>query len=259
MIGGAAASSGYSVRDVSGLLGLSVGQVRSYVREGFLSPDRERRGRLRFSFQDVVLLRVAHGLAEGTMGPRIPHARVRRALRRLRAHLPAERPLTGVVLGADGGRIVVRDGGAPWNAESGQVLFDFHVEELVAKVEIARLRAPPDARGWFARGRALEDGDPLAAVEAYRRAIELDVELAAAHLNLGRLLHEAGQRAEALAHYELARAAAPDDAIAAYNLGVALEDLRREVEAIDAYRAALALDPDHADARHNLARLTEAP
>ena len=39
---------------------------------------------------------------------------------------------------------------------------------------------------------------------AYRRALELDPELADAHLNLGRLLHERGEAAEAERHYRRA-------------------------------------------------------
>ena len=49
----------YTSRDVSKLLDLTVQQIRSYAREGFLEPDRGPRGELRFSFQDLVLLRTA--------------------------------------------------------------------------------------------------------------------------------------------------------------------------------------------------------
>src|SRR6267154_1299541 len=53
---------GYGSREVSRMLGLSVGQLRSYVRAGFLKPARGPRGELRFNFQDLVLLRTAQGL-----------------------------------------------------------------------------------------------------------------------------------------------------------------------------------------------------
>jgi tetratricopeptide (TPR) repeat protein len=243
---------GYSAKEISGLLGLSVGQVRGYAQRGVLSPRRER-GRLRFSFQDVVLLRAAQGLS----GARIPSRRIRRALRRLRAQLPDGRPLTGVAIAAEGDRVIVRDGGFRWNPESGQALFDFSVAELVAGVAPLRTEPVRDARAWFEHACALEAHDPSAAVEAYRRAIELDVERADAHINLGRLLHEAGRLPEALAHYHWALAARPDDVTARFNLGVALDDLHRAGEAIVAYREVLRLDPGHADAHFNLARLYE--
>src|SRR2546422_7232911 len=78
---------GYTTVDVARLLGLSPGQIRSYTRAGFLSPARAARGELRFSFQDLVLLRAAKGL----MAARIPAAKIRGSLRRLKQQLPRGR------------------------------------------------------------------------------------------------------------------------------------------------------------------------
>src|SRR5579871_2000822 len=97
----------YGAREVAATLGLSLSQVRAFVRAGFLEPARVGR-RLRFSFQDLVLLRTAHEL----LAARIPARRIRRALARLRDRLPAGRPLTGLHIRAEGNRIVVGDGGA---------------------------------------------------------------------------------------------------------------------------------------------------
>ena len=46
------------------------------------------------------------------------------------ARLPADRPLSGVRIVADGRRVVVRQGRTAWHPESGQVLFSFAVDEL---------------------------------------------------------------------------------------------------------------------------------
>src|SRR5437763_681256 len=67
--------SGYSTKDVAALLGLSAGQVRSYVRSGFLAPQQGPRGEYYFSFQDLVLLRTAKGL----LAARVPQRRIRLA------------------------------------------------------------------------------------------------------------------------------------------------------------------------------------
>ena len=82
---------GYTTEEVARLLGLSPAQIRSYTRAGFLSPSPSRaaRGELRFSFQDLVLLRAAKGL----MAARIPAAQIRRSLRRLKQQLPRGRAL----------------------------------------------------------------------------------------------------------------------------------------------------------------------
>src|SRR5258708_19661258 len=125
------------------MLGLSVGQVRAWVRAGFLEPERGARGALRFSFQDLVLLRTA----KGRLSARIPPRRVRSALSRLRTLLPVGRSLRGVKTTADGDRIVVGDGAARWQADSGQVLFDFDTAELARKVAPLFLRSPRAADG----------------------------------------------------------------------------------------------------------------
>lgn len=247
---------GYTAREAAKLLDLPVRRIRGYVRAGLLDPERGPRRELRFSFQDLILLRTTKEL----LGARIAPARVRRALEKLKAELPDGRPLTGLSIAADGRRIVVRDGRSRWNPESGQTLFDFDVSAIAPVAPLAPVAPPDDARGadeWYDLGCDLEDDSPEEARDAYRRAIELDPGHSYAHVNLGRLLHEAGELAAAEAHYRIALDVRPDDAVAAFDLGVALEDLGRTNDAIGAYQRAIANDPAHADAHFNLARLYE--
>ncbi len=253
---------GYSTSEVSRLLGLSPPQVRGYVRAGFLSPERGARGELSFSFQDLVFLRTARGL----LAARVPARRIRTALRKLNEQLPEGRPITSVRIGVEGDRVVVDDGARRWQPESGQILFDFGVADLARKVAPLVRRAYREAREespefsadvWFEWGCELEPGSPGEAIAAYRQALELEPAHADAHVNLGRLLHEAGDPAAAEPHYEAALAARPDDGTAAFNLGVALEDQGKLPEARLAYLKATRLDPDNADAHFNVARLAE--
>lgn len=278
-VGAAGAAGGYSTRDVAALLGLSAEQVRAYVRAGVLSPRQGARGEYLFSFQDLILLRAAKGL----LAAQIPHRRILSALENLQKQLPAGRPLTGVRITAEGHRVVVRDGAEVWHPDSGQNLLDFGVDELrreaasLAEREERRRALPempempepqppepdiePDtADGWFVRGEDLEPEDAAGALDAYRRALELDPGHADAHLNLGRLLHERGEAAAAEPHYRQALQAHPGpstEATAAYNLGVALQDLGRLAEAAEAYETALQADPDLADAHYNLSGVYE--
>jgi tetratricopeptide (TPR) repeat protein len=252
--------SGYSTKDVAALLGLSAPQVRSYVRAGFLAPRQGPRGEYYFSFQDLVLLRTAKGL----LGARVPRRRIGLALQKLREQLPANRPLTGVRISAQGHHVVVRDGRDLWNPESGQALFDFEVAELAREASTLPLRTPaardePEtAESWYERGCALEDDEaPEEAMAAYRRSLDLDPDFGDAHLNLGRLLHVRGDAAEAEGHYRRALSILPGDATAAYNLGVVLQDLGRLREAAAAYATALESEPGYADAHYNLAAVYE--
>src|SRR5438093_7520870 len=252
---------GYSSSEVARMLGMSAGQVRSYVRSGFLQPARGARRALLFSFQDVVLLRTAKGLVEARIGAR----KVKRILKELKERLPSGRPLASVSIVAEGNRVVIREGTSRWTTD-GQGLFDFDVGDLARKVKPIVSRAAEAARGaqdeqsaedWYDLACHLELYSREEARDAYRRTVELDPHHANAHVNLGRLLHEAGELEAAEAHYRLALAASPDASIAAFDLGVVLEDLDRQPEAIEAYERALGTDPSCADAHFNVARLYE--
>src|SRR2546428_12296134 len=169
---------GYTSRDVARLLGLTVAQVRGFAREGFFTPGRGPRGELRFSFQDLVILRTAKGL----VAARIPTRRIRRALRRLKAQLPRARSLAELHIAAEGDRIVVSDGVTTWSPESGQMQIDFAVSDLASRAAPVARRAAKAARrveedlsagDWYELGLELEVAAPSEARDAYRRGARL--------------------------------------------------------------------------------------
>jgi tetratricopeptide (TPR) repeat protein len=253
---------GYTTEEVARLLGLSPEQIRSYTRAGFLSPARGARGDLRFTFQDLVLLRAAKGL----MAARIPAAQIRGSLRRLKQQLPRGRALSELRITAEGHRVVARDGAVAWNPESGQLVLDFDVARLAQRAApLARRQAAAareveddfDADDWVELGLELEVSAPAEARDAYRRALELDPHHADARVNLGRLLVESGRAEEAETHFRAVVSDHPDHATAWFNLGIALEDRRRPNEAVKAYERAIAADRSLADAYFNLSRLYE--
>ncbi|HEY8553720.1 MAG TPA: tetratricopeptide repeat protein, partial [Burkholderiales bacterium] len=245
------------VRDVERLLRIPRRAIHALVKAGFVKPARGPRNAYRFSFQDLIVLRTAQTLAAANL----PAKRIARSLRALRRQIPESMPLSGLAISALGDRIVVKEGGHRWHAESGQYLLAFDGDPDAGAMRVIERRAPVHAESaddWFEAGYGLEQEDPEAACEAYARALELDARHAGASANLGRLLHEAGRPADAERVYRDALAAGANDATLWYNLGVLLADMKRPREAVDAYEAALRLDPHMLDAHYNLALVYEA-
>jgi tetratricopeptide (TPR) repeat protein len=255
----------YSVRELQAMLGMSRSVISGLVASGFVTPSRGKRNEYRFSFQDVVLLRTAHGLQSAHIPPR----KIRRSLQRLKATLPEELPLSGLRITAVGNEIAVRQGRTQWHADSGQLLMEFELVPAGETVDfLAKAPAAPaadgraaaaseDAQALFERGVDLEARDPVTAEAAYRRAIALAPHYVDPYLNLGVMLCDAGRCADAVSLYRAGLHHQPDEGLLHFNLAIALEDLDRIADALAAYGRCIELAPGFADAHYNAARLHE--
>ena len=267
----------FSLREAARILEVPEARLRALARAGFLAPQRGPIGPLSFGFQDLLLLRTTKGLVESG----VPMKRIRSAWASLRAQLAAGLPLTSITIQADGEEVVASDGSRRWRPDSGQFLLDFEASEIADRAADETLVRPPAAAGgmaagppaprpavaltlepgaldWYETACALESDSPEQARAAYERALEIDPDLADAHVNLGRSLHLAGERGRAEPHYREAVRLTPDDPTPHYNLGVLLEESGRRDEAVNAYRQAILRDPDFADAHCNLGLLLES-
>lgn len=261
----------YTLRNIQSMLGISRAVVASLVQAGFVVPTRGRRNEQRFTFKDVVLLRMAHGLQVANIPPR----KIVRSLQRLRAALPHELPLTGLHISAVGSRIAVRDGLGQWEADTGQLFLAFEIAP--ANGAVAFLPAPADPKlpapdpialqagapgganpeACFTRAAALEAADAPAAETAYRQALRLAPGYVDAYLNLGAMLCETRRCGEAVELYDQALRHCPDDPQLHFNRAVALEDQGAVEAALADYERSLQLAPDMADAHFNAGRLHE--
>ena len=253
----------YTASDIERILRLSRGTLRALIKNGFVKPARGSRRELRFSFQDLIVLRTARALIEA----KVPRRRINQSLKDLRRHLPEEAPLSGLSVSAVGDQVVVREGKNHFHADSGQYVlgFDVSFEAGVLRVVERTPEAPAqveveasDADELFDQALELEEQDPRQAPAAYERVIQIDPENSAAWINWGRVLHEQNQTREAEKVYARALEQCGPDPVLMFNFGVLLEDLGRTGAAVDAYQTAITEDPNLADGHFNLARLYEA-
>jgi tetratricopeptide (TPR) repeat protein len=244
----------YSLKQVEELVGLSAASVRALVVRGFVNPVRGQRRSLRFTFQDLLLLKTAQGLRRAKVPPR----RILDSLKALRAELPDNLPLTGLRITSAGMDVAVREAVGVREATTGQLLLDFEVTGGPSAVVVSdRLVAKGVERDWFSVGESLEETDVVKAEEAYRHALHDDPMHLGAVVNLGALLCDQGKCQEAVSLFEQTIATGSSNSLLHFNHAIALEDLARVPEAVEAYEHALAVDPDMADAHYNLALLLE--
>ncbi len=258
----------YSARHAAQLIGLPESAVRSCIRDGLVGAPNTVPAQL--SFRDLSALRTVKALLDAGL----PLLRVRRELARIQQSLPAGATLAELTVEAREGRVHVRGTPAP-ASNAGQLALPFQLSidapgapagVTAALGELRELPRAPDAPvpiavppatadQWLARGVTLEERDPVAAIDAYRRSLRLRPDCTEAWINLGRLFAESGDADAARDCFKSALEVDANDATAYYNLGVLAQDAGKESDAIDMYRRALELDAQLAEAHYNLATL----
>lgn len=251
--------SAYTLGDVARICGVSRRRVRYWERTALLDAPRREHRQTAFGFRDLVTVRSIVGLLERG----IPLRRIRRSADALRSRYPELEPVTALRPWEHSLRVVLRYDGA-WMEPDGQLVLDFVCDGAPAGVETlldrrddeARVRA---AREWFERGCELDTRPEgyESAVDAYRRAIDLDPGYADAHCNLGSVFFNRGRREEARLQFERAVELQPFHVEAHLNLGTYWEEASSEERALHHYRAALESDPLFPDVHVSMALVYE--
>jgi tetratricopeptide (TPR) repeat protein len=250
----------YSRVEAARILRVSPTRLRTFERMDLVRPAHGQGEAASFDFRDLLSLRALVGLLDRGVSMR----RIRRSVERVRERWPElERPLGALRLQeGTAERLVVRHRGSLLDPD-GQLLLDFDDAAAAETKPVAELPAatsgPSTALEWFERGCQLdiEDGTLSEAIDAYRRALELDPTLADAHCNLGTAWYNRGDREAARTSYEAALAQYPAHREANFNLANLLEEAGRREAAIHHYKRAVAADPCFSDAHLNLALLYE--
>jgi tetratricopeptide (TPR) repeat protein len=255
---GTAVARTFTAAEVADVFGLSLKALTRWHRHGIVRPSGRHGRAAVYTFQDLVAVRTAKGLADAGF----PVAQLKRALERLREGTPQDaQPLAEARVRADGRQLQARAdalGGASFDPTTGQLLLDFDHRALREDV-VRRLRprlAPRLAEAYehYLEGLRLDEDETTQgrAEGAYRRALELDPRLANALVNLGNLRLARGDLDEAEGLYRRALVADPRLAEAPYNLGYLLAERGRHREAAEAFTHALRLQPEFPEAHFNL-------
>jgi tetratricopeptide (TPR) repeat protein len=184
----------YGVGEVERLLRMRRSTITNLVKAGFVTPARGPRNAWRFSFRDLIVLRTARLLTAA----KVPAKRIMRSLKALRRRLPESMPLSGLSIDAVGDRVVVKEGAARWQAESGQYVLVFEGDPAAGELKVIEHK-PEDPLTLYERGVELEQaGRKLEALEAYKAALQEDPRMADCCYNLALLCEELKKPREAI-------------------------------------------------------------
>ena len=248
----------YSREEVCRLLGVRVGVLEGWEGRGLIARQDE------YLFRDLIALRTLQELRRKRFSPE----RVGKAIESLRERLRHIRnPLTELKILTNGRRLTVSVEGQKMEAISGQLLLDFDRAELNRLLQFPAKRAERDGRveilrksesqRWFDKGLELENSGapPDQIVTAYQRAVEMDPDNWAAHVNLGTTYFHLKKWHEAQEHYGKAIQVNPRYALAHFNLANLHDEQGNWESALEHYLLALQSQADYADAHYNLALL----
>jgi tetratricopeptide (TPR) repeat protein len=235
----------YGRTDILRILRISGRQLAGWEKAGLIKNANS------YSFFDILQLKKVRDLRAKKVRPAV----IRESLQAmLKQAAGMENPLVEAGTFSTGMRVAFRHEGRALEPIAGQFVMDFANREVVA-ANVKTMRSAENAGEFFARGIALEE-DPAAqveAIEAYKKAIELDATHAAAHINLGTLYYNRRDYVSAEKHYRQAIEVDPRYALAYFDLGNVLDETGRLQDAVKAYKDAITLASTYADAHYNLA------
>jgi tetratricopeptide (TPR) repeat protein len=242
----------FSTRAAARILAVSPDRIRYWVRRRLVAPSAARGRRFRFNFNDLLLMRMAKEL----LPPRRRLGALKRCVDEARGAEAAQPSPRALKLHNDDGRIVMREGDALFEIETGQLLLRFGGRRAAGKVEDRF--GPARVRERFEEARRLAETDPLRALKLHSEFLEREPRDFAAHLRMAALLEGEGDLAGALRHLLGAAVLAPANAEVNLRLG-ALYRRRDDVEnALQCFERAAQCDPLSIEAHRNLAELYES-
>ena len=247
--------------EISRLLGLTPGRLRTLDKAGVVSPTGRRKGRRAYTFSDLIALRTAQALLSQNVRLRD----VTRAIGALKRSLPkVTRPLQELRIVSDGQRVVVRTHDGAFEPLTGQMVMDLEIRSL--RDDVVRVLRPSAGRERARTAYELYlkasqlDEDPKTMDEAellYIEAIKLDPWLAIAYTNLGNIRFRRHDPDGAEELYKKALEIDQRQPEAQYNLGYVMLERGMPSHSVPLFHGAIEADPKFSDAYFNLAMAYE--
>jgi tetratricopeptide (TPR) repeat protein len=242
----------FSTRAAARILAVPAHRIRYWVRQELIIPAAARGRRYRFAFNDLLMMRLAKDLlpTHGRLEP------FQRCFSKVKNFLEPERTVTSLRLDTLDGRIIVRDGDAAFEAESGQMLLEFHAPPRpLGKVEDSF--GPARVRKRFEETRQLAETDPLKALTIYGELLAHEPRNFEAHLRMATVLEQEQDSAGAIRHLQAAAVILPGNPEVHLRLGVLYRRIGDTDTAIESLLRAAACDPLSITAHRNLAEIYE--
>ena len=242
----------FSTRTAARILAVTPERIRYWVKRNLIRPVNSEGRNYRFAFNDLLEMRLAKEL----LGTRQHIDPIQRCLERVRELVAPARSVTSLKLVNDEGRIVVRDGSALIEAQTGQLLFDFEGSYQPGTVEDRF--GPARVRERFEEARRIAEDDPLKALTIYSELVDREPGNFEAHMRLATLLERDGDLAGAMRHLLGAAAIVPANSEVHLKLGLLYRKKEEHQNALRSFLRALECDPANVEAHRNVAEIYDA-
>ena len=248
--GGSAAAQTFSTRSAARILAVSPDRIRYWVKRRLIHPAATEGRQYRFAFNDLLVMRLAKELL-----PSRHHLEtIQRCFARVRGLVGPARPMTSLRLCNQDGRIVVRERGFAFEAESGQLILDFDSLAAVfaGEEEPAAKRTRP-----LSRSGPSAPEEALIARRMFTELLASGTRNAEVHLKIAAVLERDGETSAALKHLLSAAAIEPANAEVHERLGALYRIRSEDDNAIRSFQRALECDSARVEPHRNLAELFE--
>ena len=248
----------YTIAQLSRILNEPLAKIRTWVREGLISPFKVERRLCYFEFSQIAMARRLQQLTNAG----ITASRILQSLAQISEWQgKSTADLSQLEATTQSGDLLIRLDTGHLADPSGQLLLDFAQDAPTTQADGSAQEALPmmtprreTADGWVRIGIAAEEsGNFDSAVEAYQEALSMGSPQPEVCFNLGNTFYAMNRNAEATACFTQATQIDTDYIEAWNNLGNTLAEIGKYKDAINAYQRALAISPFYADAHYNLA------